>query len=197
MHTIFETEAFVLKSSATGEANKVLDILTKDFGFIRATAQGLRHLRSKLRYSLTDFSFVSISLIRGREVWRVTTATKKGDTLSEIKSRESRESLFRVFALLRRVLQGEEPNHELFDTIVSFFLFLSKNEESLSKELLLSSEEITVLRVLSLLGYVKDEKEFGNFLGNDLYSKDILEEVNFKRKLVVTEINRALQASHL
>ena len=197
MHTIFETDAFVLKSSATGEANKVLDLLTKDFGFIRATAQGLRQLRSKLRYSLTDFSFVSVSLIRGREVWRVTTASKKGDSLSEIKSKEAREALFRIFALLRRVLQGEETHAELFDTIQSFFTFLVENKTDLSKEMLLSAEELTVLRVLSLLGYVKDEKEFDAFLGTSSYEGNLLIEVGTKRKLIVTEINRALQASHL
>lgn len=197
MHTIFETEAFVLKSSATGEANKVLELFTKDFGFLRATAQGLRHLRSKLRYSLTDFSFVSVSLIRGREVWRVTTATKKGDSLTEITSQSSREALFRVFALLRRVLQGEETHAELFDTILAFFLFLSQNKPFLSKELLLSSEELTVLRVLSLLGYVKDEKELDLFLNSLSYEESLLKEAGTKRKLIVTEINRALQASHL
>ena len=197
MHTIFETEAFVLNSRATGEANKVLDLLTKDFGFIRATAQGLRQLRSKLRYSLTDFSFVSVSLVRGREVWRVTTATKKGDSLYQIKSQTSRETLFRIFALLRRVLQGEETHSELFDTVVALFLFLSKNENVISKEMLMSSEEVTVLRVLSLLGYVKDEKEFDFVLGSYSYEEALLQEAFNKRKLIVTEINRALQASHL
>lgn len=196
MHTISETDAFVLKSSATGEANKVLDILTKDFGFIRATAQGLRQLRSKLRYSLTDFSFVSVSLIRGREVWRVTTASKKGDSLGDISSKEARDALFRIFALLRRVLQGEETHSELFDTIHSFFTFLVEHK-SLSRENLLSAEELTVLRILSLLGYVKDEKEFDVFLGTISYEEILLVEVGVKRKLIVTEINRALQASHL
>ena len=73
MHTIFETDCFVISSSPQGEANKQLDLLTRDFGLIRATAQGVRWLKSKLRYSLTDFSFTHASLVRGKEFWRVLT----------------------------------------------------------------------------------------------------------------------------
>ncbi len=46
-HSIYHTEGFVIASQDTGEANKYYKIYTKDFGLIGATAQGVRHLKSK------------------------------------------------------------------------------------------------------------------------------------------------------
>jgi recombinational DNA repair protein (RecF pathway) len=70
MYTIHRTEGYVLKSSSQGEANRRIDLLTKELGLIRGTAQGVRYLKSKLRYSLTDFARVDIALVRGKDTWR-------------------------------------------------------------------------------------------------------------------------------
>ena len=192
MHTILETDCFVLKGISQGEANKQLDLLTRDFGLIRATAQGLRYLKSKLRYSLTDFSLAHVSLVRGKEFWRVTTAIKKGDVSTDIPSKEAKETLFRIFALLRRLLQGEEAHPELFETIEKTFEVLKKNPAHYS-----AIEELTVLRILFLLGYVKDDPALRSFVETSDLSEDIIKQSGEARKMMVTEINRALKASNL
>lgn len=200
MHTILETDCFVLKSSPAGEANKHLDIFTKDFGLIRASAQGLRYIKSKLRYSLTDFSYSRVSLVRGREFWRIITATKKGDVPSEVVAREARESLYRIFSLLRRLLQGEEAHPELFDIVLNAFNFFSqdfKDEDGASPARISAIEELAVLRILFLLGYVKDDPDLVKFLETDDLSRDLIERAIESRKTIVLEINRALKASHL
>jgi len=196
MHTIFETDCFVLKGTSQGEANKQLDLLTKDFGLIRATAQGLRYIKSKLRYSLTDFSFAHVSLVRGKEFWRVTTATKNADVSTDVTSKEGRESLYRIFALLRRLLQGEEAHPELFAVVQNMFDVLKectlKNGYPIE-----AIEELTVLRILFLLGYVKDDPSLRSFVGTLGFEESILKLSFDARKVVVAEINRALKASHL
>ncbi len=200
MHTILDTDCFVLKSSASGEANKQLDLFTKDFGFIRATAQGLRYLKSKLRYSLTDFSYARVSLVRGKEFWRVTTATKKGDVSFDVVSLEARESLFRIFALLRRLLQGEESHPELFDTVLKAFHVLMEISNEGAEHLaikVMAVEELTVLRILFLLGYVKDDPSLRTFVDSNEFSDDLIQSSLGSRKALVAEINRALQASSL
>jgi hypothetical protein len=219
MHTILETDCFILKGTPSAEANKQLDLFTREFGLIRATAQGVRYLKSKLRYSLTDFSYTRISLIRGREYWRVTTASKIGDVSTEVSYREARETLFRIFALLRRLLQGEEAHPELFTLVENVFTLLKdvsleryakenlsledmfKTPEELFKkdmiEHLSSIEELTVLRILSLLGYVKDDSALRPFAEGDAYDKELLAQARASRKLIVAEINRALAASSL
>lgn len=200
MHTIFETDCFVISSSPQGEANKQLDLLTRDFGLIRATAQGVRWLKSKLRYSLTDFSLTHVSLVRGKEFWRVTTATKIADVSADITSKEARETLFRIFALLRRLLQGEEAHVELFDTVRKMFEVLRDISTTKPSDILPRIsvvEELTVLRILFLLGYVKDDPALRSFVETFELDEGILKQSSDARKTVVAEINRALKASNL
>ena len=108
MHHIYQTEGIVLERRPVGEAGIYVSIFTRDFGFLRADARGCRSLASKLRYSLQDFSRSNISLVRGRNSWRVTGAYLIENLNSELK--ECREKLFlsaRVFSLLRRLLHGD------------------------------------------------------------------------------------------
>ncbi len=193
MHTILETDCFVLKSSSQGEANKQLDIFTRDFGMLRATAQGLRYLKSKLRYSLTDFSLAHVSLVRGKELWRIISATKNADVSADISSKEAREALYRIFALLRRLLQGEEAHPALFDALQNMFLVLKDAPEGRISAI----EELSVLRILFLLGYVKDDPTLRTFVDTIELSDDILKRSVDSRKMMILEINRALKASHL
>lgn len=191
MHTILETDCFVLKSAPSGEANKQLYLFTRDFGLIRATAQGLRYLKSKLRYSLGDFSLAHVSLVRGKEFWRVTTAFKRADTMADIPNKEAREALFRVFALLRRLLQGEEAHPELFEIVGKVFVALKESSDPRAVE------ELAVLRMLFLLGYVKDDASLREFAEGTGFGTETLEKSSLARKSIITEINRALAASHL
>lgn len=191
MHTILETDCFILKSTPAGEANKQLDLFTRDFGMLRATAQGLRYLKSKLRYSLSDFSLAHVSLVRGKEFWRVITAFKRADTMTDIPGKEAREALFHIFALLRRLLQGEEAHPELFKIVEEAFAALKNGADPAAVE------ELSVLRILFLLGYVKDDASLRTLVETSGFSEDIIKQSSNQRKTVITEINRALAASHL
>ena len=67
MHHIYTTKAIIIRSIPIGEANKYYFLLTEDLGFIRATAQGVRLDKSKLKGHLQDFCFVEISLVKGKQ----------------------------------------------------------------------------------------------------------------------------------
>jgi DNA repair protein RecO len=191
MHTILETDCFILKSTPSGEANKQLDIFTRNFGMIRATAQGLRYLKSKLRYSLTEFAMAHVSLVRGKEFWRITTASKLSDPVTDIPSKEGKEVLLRIFALLRRLLQGEESHPELFEVVEKTFEALKKGVYDQA------IEELTVLRILYLLGYVKDDPSLRRFVETTNLEEDLIREAAESRKVLIVEINRALNVSNL
>jgi DNA repair protein RecO (recombination protein O) len=60
MHHIYHTEGFILSSRNVGEANKILTIYTREIGFVKALAQGVRLVKSKLRFALHDFSYTNI-----------------------------------------------------------------------------------------------------------------------------------------
>lgn len=136
MHQIYHTDAFVIKSLPQSEAGKFVTLLTKDFGLVRATAQGLRYEKSKLRFAIQDYSKASVSLVRGKNgFWRLTNAVAEKNLYYSLNNKteipgQARddiggvdEELFkvvaRVFRLLERLLPGEEVDSELFEIIDS------------------------------------------------------------------------------
>ena len=75
-YTIYSTDGFIIEQKPSKDADISLLVFTEQFGLIFAVATGARYLKSKLRYSLQSLSFSNISLVKGREVWRVTSAKK-------------------------------------------------------------------------------------------------------------------------
>ena len=72
MNHIYTTKAIIVKSAPVGEANKLYFLLTHDLGFIKASAQGVRLSKSKLKGHLEEFSLILLSVVKGKEIWRIT-----------------------------------------------------------------------------------------------------------------------------
>jgi hypothetical protein len=70
-YSITTTPGIVMASHPRGEANRVLTILTRDAGTIRAVVQSCRALASKHRFHTQLFSHASFDCIRSREGWRL------------------------------------------------------------------------------------------------------------------------------
>lgn len=201
MHTIHTTEGFILKSANFGEANKYFFIFTKEFGLIRAAAQGVRHLKSKLRYGLEDYSLAQVSVVRGREIWRLTSAEKKL-SLKLSKDKENSEKfllLSRIFALLLRLLHGEERNDLLFESVKEGLIFLESLETSrLNLDVDMANFEcILALRILSALGYIGKLGDFDKFTTSPYFTTELLAEMNALKTRAILEINKSLKETHL
>jgi hypothetical protein len=68
------THAFVLDVSTSGEKNHFVTLFTREFGMIKAKAQSVRVMDSKLRYALQEYSYIEVSLVKGKDIWRITNA---------------------------------------------------------------------------------------------------------------------------
>ena len=190
-----------MKSTEFGEANKYFFIFTKEFGLVRAAAQGVRHLKSKLRYGLGDYSFGQFSLVRGKEIWRLTSVEKK---LSLCHSRgdgnlEKILLLSRIFSLLLRLLHGEEKNIFLFDSLKEGMVFLEKFdlEGDKKEEMLANFECIMALRILSALGYIGQLGDFDPFITSPYFTPDLLAAMSAHKTRAILEINKSLKETHL
>jgi len=195
-HHIYQTQGLILGGFNVGESNRFIQIFTKDLGLISASAQGVRELRSKLRYSLQDFSYANIDIVRGKQVWRVTNAGEIY-TLKFLMDDIEKQKVFKnIVSLIKRLFTGEAQQETLFDDIVSGFMFL-KNEK-FSKEELHHFEIIIVLKILDNLGYWGKQDEFDNFLYKRKWNREFLNEMNTLIKPdVLCEINRVLKETHL
>ncbi len=195
-HHIYQTTGFVLATSQFGEANQSFRILTKDLGLISASAQGVRFLKSKLRYSIHDFSYADLSLVRGKEVWRVTGVSKNLNLFEEFRDAPEMLLVFaRVFSLLLRLLPGEEKNETLFKHIEEAVLFAKNKKQPL--QMLRYFEYILVLRILSSLGYLGSSPDTALFVESPYWSDDLLLKMETVTPKMLGEINRSLKESQL
>ena len=195
-HHIYHTEGFVLRGENVGEANKYFWIFTKDFGMVGATAQGVRLLKSKLRYSLQDYSYSRISLVKGKHVWRIVGAIKEKDIGSLLDdSRDKFELLAKAFLLLLRLVRGEEKNEALFNYIFSVSEFLKK--ENLDHGLLRNCEYLLIMRILHSLGYMAESPNFKEFLTSSLWTKELVSKISAVSREAVSQINKALKETQL
>ncbi len=194
-HTIYNTEGFILRSADFGEANKYFFVFTEQFGLIKVAGQGVRHLKSKLRYSLADFSLSYFSVVRGRELWRLTSAEKKLILKDTIKL----SLLSRIFSLLLRLLHGEEKNDLLFQYLKEGIIFLDSLEMSkLNLDTKLEDFEcILALRILSALGYIGKLGDFDQFTTSPYFTAELLIIMSTLKSRAILEINKSLHETHL
>ena len=193
MHTVYQTRGFVLSGLPAGEASRILRIFTRELGLIIASARGVRSLRSKLRYALQDFSYASISLLRGRNLWRVTTASPQRDFEFSRRTSAARLLPVRLLTLLARLLPEEEPHEQLFDSITAAFSFLTREE--ITRDDLRRLEYLLVREILTETGYLPplssmDVSPVG-------WSRQKLGSIAGREREVVREINHSLRASGL
>ena len=196
MYTIYTTPAFILKSSPQGESNRLYTLFTKDFGLLRASAQGVRFLKSKLRYKLQEFNLVEITLVRGKEHWRITNVGAEQSLSAEFKDNRPVLAIFaRVFALLRRLLHGEEKNGLLFAHLEETLKFFSAKNLPVGD--LTSLECILVLRLLHSLGYLGSSPEAEEFVASPFWDESVLLKMGNWKKQALSVINQSLQETQL
>lgn len=193
-HHIYHTHGFIISSRASGEANKMLSIYTRELGLVRAMAGGIRLAKSKLRYTLQDMSYAKIDLVKGRDIWRVTSATTISSFPIARSKKESIVFMSRVSALIDRLCRGEEGNDEVFDLIIQSFLLL--DDENFNHESLSALELHTVLSIVHSLGYVGDNDDMHDYIGGT-FDKDKIHKLLSEKKSIISHINRALRESGL
>jgi DNA repair protein RecO len=192
-HEIKTTEALVLAAREAGDGTQILTLLTADLGLIFARAQGLRELKSKLRYGLQLFDLANVSLVRGQETWRVTNSEPRHSLAPE--DPVKLVLITRVAGLLNRLVRGEEKHPELFDEYKNGLVFISQTV--LDSSQIRVYELILVLRLLHRLGYIEKRQELSPLLDFADWSESDLDQSRSVQGLIVEMINQALHHSHL
>lgn len=193
-HRIHNTEAFVLSGTSRAEGSSYVRFYTRELGLISAWVQGSRALQSKLRYHVQPFSYTRLSLVRGRDMWRVVGAEEIAILSQPLKSLERFQFLSKIFTLISRLVTGEEADSDLFDEVRDALI---KTEHSIPESDLKTLEVLTVLRVLFRLGYLEATSDAKTLLSVDLADISQYEEARLLRGKAVSLINIALRASQL
>jgi len=191
-HTIYTTEAFILASRSSGEADKTYEIFTKDHGVIFAKATGIRKVGSKLRFAIQDFRYADISLVKGKNYWRLISARPVHE-LNSVKSLAS-SSRIRSLQLVQKLAPREEEQKNLFEELVAAYTFSSSFHPK--DEMMESLEALLALKVLHAFGYW-GESEIDNTLVKSDFDETSVKKVLSSKKKIIKELNKSMRATQL
>jgi len=194
MHHIYHTHGFVLSSRNVGEANKILMIYTREIGLVRAVVQGIRLNKSKLRFTLQDLSYVNVDLVKGKEIWRVTSAKPISSFSLARRNTKSLILITRVSKLLERLCPGEVSNEEIFDDLIQALYILDNTE--IDPQSRLALELHLILRIMNSLGYIGDSDILSKYLSSS-FDISKTESLLKERQSIISHINKALTESQL
>lgn len=156
----YTTDALVVGSEDNLTADRVIVLFTREAGLVYARAVSVRREKSKLRYALQDFSLAHISLVRGKQGWRIIGAERADNLYFQTSDRRVRGALLRVLKLVRRLVRGEETHAALYDILIDGLAVFSvcRDDE------IVRSERVLILRILSALGYVAPKDAYRHIL---------------------------------
>ena len=191
MYQKYQTDALVLGGRESGENDRVFMLYTRDFGLVRARASAVRTEKSRMRYSLQNYSRAHVSLVRGKRGWRLAGAMPQTTALE--KDAEGVAAFARIAELVRRLVQGEEKNEYLFAALAEAHVSLMQERCDASPTI----EIVCVARALYALGYLSAEALETALFTHTAYTGESLLEAETMRDKLLSSINKAISETHL
>ncbi|MEK7136596.1 MAG: DNA repair protein RecO [Patescibacteria group bacterium] len=196
-HRHYHTQGFILNERPLREKDILISVFTLDLGLVRATIKSARDIRSKLRPHASRYGYVSITLVRGREFWKVVGL----ETISIYQPIWSCQDLAlptaRIFALLERLVNGEESAPRLFADVaegINLMAILPLVERSQHAKNL---ECLVVLRVLHHLGYLPSLPLLQPFIAESRLDLALVQSMSPIRLEAIQTINRAFNDANV
>lgn len=191
MYQKYQTDALVLGSRETGEADRTIALFTREFGLLQGRASAIRKEKSKMRYALQNYSFANVSLVRGKNGWRLAGAKALHAAMEADKNAVS--AFARISELVIRLVAGEEASPHLFAVLSEAHSALMQKNCSAWATI----ELVCVARVLHSLGYISTEALNTALFTHTAYAVEHLEEAETMRDKLLSSINRAIAETHL
>jgi recombinational DNA repair protein (RecF pathway) len=172
----YVTRCLVLESYDQGEHDRAYKVFTREFGMLVCQAKSIRKIESKLRAHILPRSISLITLVEGKEVWRLVGAVE--EVPSPLYVHE-------VSTLLKRFVRGGGSQKTLYDRVVAFMEAAHLYEEQTARLLL-------YYIVLVELGYA-DAKVIGIETIKE-YSKETVDDLYTRLLLTKEDVRRHVQA---
>lgn len=186
-------KGIVIGRHMVGEGSVKTLLYTDALGLIWGLSQSARAERSQLRAHLQEGTRGTFSLLKGRDVWRITGATDTVNAhFSFSDNTEAQKASARVVGFVRQFVRGEGTDPYFFQTLWGFLEALPHEDA----ETLRSAECVAVLRMLAALGYVEGDERVSPFLSLS-YDVPLLAEATRIRSALIKVINEGMHASGL
>ncbi len=148
----FTSEGFILKRRNFGEADRILDIYTKNKGKISLIAKGVRKVESKKRGHLEIFNKINFQAVNGKGIG-IMTEVETIDDYKKVKGSVKKISLaYYLMEVVDKITHEGGENFELYR-------LLDTSMESLKKEVKLKKLRLEfVSNLLKILGFWPKEE---------------------------------------
>lgn len=192
-HRKLTTRGIVVGRMSSGEGSARVILYTEELGMVHALARSSREERSKLRPHLLEGTHGVFTLVKGKDAWRMTGATGTANVFFEVGDRAAaKEAAARVLSSVRQFIRGDGPDPRAFETLSGFVSSLP----ALADREIAPAECVAVLRLLSALGYVREDAGTAAFLAPG-YGPDVLARAAAARAQLLRLVNEAIAASGL
>jgi DNA repair protein RecO (recombination protein O) len=147
---LYSDEAIVLRTRKLAEADRIITLLTRQHGIVRAVAKGVRRTSSKFGSRLEPFTHVDLQLAEGRNLDVITQAVTKapfGEAISADYDRYTAASVMLETAE-RLVAEEREPSVQQYLLLIGGLRAMASGDYRASDVM-----DSFVLRSLAVAGY--------------------------------------------
>ena len=147
---LYSDEAIVLRTRKLAEADRIITLLTRQHGVVRAVAKGVRRTSSRFGSRLEPFTHVDLQLAEGRNLDVITQAVTRspfGETISAEYDRYTAASVMLETAE-RLVVEEREPAIQQFTLLLGALHAMASGERQPGHVL-----DSYLLRSLAVAGY--------------------------------------------
>jgi DNA repair protein RecO (recombination protein O) len=145
---LYRDEAVVLRTHKLGEADRIVTMLTRQHGKVRAVAKGVRRTASKFGARLEPFMVADVQLYEGRSLDIITQAESVGSYGAEITADYGSYTAASAMVETADKLTESEPSLQQYLLLVGALRSLARREHGASLTL-----DSYLLRALSIAGW--------------------------------------------
>jgi len=145
---LYRDEAVVLRTHKLGEADRIVTMLSRNHGKIRAVAKGVRRTASKFGARLEPFMVVDVQLYEGRSLDIITQAESLGSYGAEIVNDYATYTAASAMVETADKITAEDGGLQQYLLLVGALRSLSRHEHGASLTL-----DSYLLRALSVAGW--------------------------------------------
>ena len=146
---IINTDALVLRQQNLGESDRIITILTRDYGVLRAFANRGRNLKGSLQSATQQLCYGRFAIYKGRDKYIINEASSL-EMFFSLRQNMDKLALAQYFSELVYELAADEEGTEPFLRLVlNSFHMLAKDKLPIPQ-----IKAIFELRILALSGYM-------------------------------------------
>lgn len=144
-----DTKGLVIKEQTIGESDRLVTLLTADFGLVKAFVRRAKQIKSRLGSATTLFAYSDFSLYRSKDAFVVDDASPI-EVFFNLRKDIERLTLAQYFAQLAFEMGAEEqPEEELLRLTLNSLYLLCNGDKSIAQ-----IKAVFELRSLCLGGYM-------------------------------------------